>query len=140
MQGHFASRTKLFLSSYTVDGQGQSNFSYTPGGPAEWDGIQLSLWAVEIHGCKPRLEDAPDLTEKIVLIQRGNCSPEDVAAELLRAGARYFTIASDGEDVSAVYFDNLESARAVATVSFNIGSKWNKHLEDGSNVQLDDRT
>lgn len=128
--------TKQHVSEYSVDGGRENNFTYTPGSPQEWDGVELPLWKASGNACDSTSGELPDLSDLVVLLSRGDCSVEEMAVSFIKAGAQYIVVESNGDDAPAFYLDDLEGVKAVATVSSDIGSKWTRNLDDGEEIVL----
>ncbi|KAK2033515.1 subtilase [Colletotrichum zoysiae] len=133
----------LVESAFTVDGGAPSNFSYTFGDPAEWSGIKLPLWAITTNssspiaqGCNPYPDGTPDLSGKIALIKRGNCTFEEKAELAVAAGAKYIMFYNAVPGAVSVDLSAAPGVVAAGMTTPDQGAAWLKAIAAGSEVVL----
>ncbi|KAK1709907.1 subtilase [Colletotrichum lupini] len=132
----------LIENSFTIAGGESQNFSYTPGEPQNWAGVDLPLWATSTDststaalGCDPYPAGTPDLSGKIVLVRRGTCTFVTKAQNAVNAGAKYVMLynnAAGAGSVSAAV-DGLE---AIGMTTPAQAAVWLTALAAGSEVVL----
>ncbi|GKT47642.1 minor extracellular protease vpr [Colletotrichum spaethianum] len=125
----------LIENFYTIAGGAPSKFSYTPGEPSEWAGVELPLWtpttdstSTAALGCDPYPADTPDLSGKIVLVKRGTCTFVVKAQNAAAAGAKYLML-----------YNNIAGATSVTVTTVPeilAGAVWLKAIAAGSEVVL----
>ncbi|KAI2642933.1 peptidase S8/S53 domain-containing protein [Xylaria nigripes] len=137
--------TPVFLtqSAFTVNGGDEKTFGYVGGNPAAWTGVKLPLWTPNFdatdpsQGCQPFAANTTDLSGKIALIRRGNCTFVEKAKHAADAGAKYVlfynnlpegAIATSVTDVPAILADGMTTGPQ--------GEAWVKALAAGSEVVL----
>ncbi|KAK2041053.1 subtilase [Colletotrichum somersetense] len=135
--------TLLVESAFTVGGGAPSNFSYTYGNPAEWSAIKLPLWAITTNssspvaqGCNPYPDGTPDLSGKIALIKRGNCTFDVKAQFAAAAGARYIMFYNAVPGAISVDVSDVPGIVAAGMTTPDQGAAWLKAIAAGSEVVL----
>ncbi|KAI1818848.1 subtilisin-like protein [Poronia punctata] len=138
--------TPLLLteSSFNIDEGENQTFGYVVGDPSEWAGVKLPLWTPSFDitdpsmGCTPYPSDTPDLSDKIVLIRRGDCLFTDKATNAANAGAEYVMFYNNvPSGALAASVTEVTALIAVGMVVASQGESWVESLAAGSDVILD---
>lgn len=133
----------LTNASYTVQGDPDGSFGYTPGSPEAWGNITLPLRAISFDttdpasACLALSSNYPDLSGYIVLVRRGTCSFEQKLRNLVARGARYVLFYNNQPtNTVPVSAPDVSGLQAVAMVSADQGAAWIASLSAGRNVTV----
>ncbi|WQF76714.1 Putative peptidase S8/S53 domain, PA domain, Fn3-like domain, peptidase S8, subtilisin, His-active [Colletotrichum destructivum] len=133
----------LIENTFTIDGGAPRKFSYTPGEPDNWAGVELPLWTPSTDptstvalGCDPYPADTPDLSGKIVLVRRGTCTFVAKAQNAAAAGAKYLMLYNNAPGASSVTVTSVPEILAIGMTSPSQGAVWLEALAAGSEVVL----
>ncbi|OLL24968.1 Minor extracellular protease vpr, partial [Neolecta irregularis DAH-3] len=83
---------------------------------------------VQEDACKPLPDDTPDLSNRIVLSHRGNCSPYDQIANAQKKGAKVVLIYNNDKPLPFLYSFDVQAAM----INASDGEKIIKALNKGS--------
>lgn len=139
--------TTYLQNAYTINGSSPVDFNYVPSvDRTAWDNVSLPLWSPSVskfgpeNGCDPYLAGTPDLSEKIVLVRRGDCDFSQKAENAASAGAKYLMIynqAAAAFNIGAILLDAASPAIVGASLaSAEAGAAWIEALQAGSEVIL----
>ncbi|GKT88937.1 minor extracellular protease vpr (subtilase) [Colletotrichum tofieldiae] len=133
----------LIENSYTVAGSEPRKFSYTPGEPDEWAGVELPLWTPSTDststaalGCDPYPAGTPDLSGKIVLVKRGTCTFVAKAQNAAAAGAKYLMLYNNAPGAGSVTVTSVPEILAIGMTTPSQGAVWLEAIAAGSEVVL----
>ncbi|KAG5984996.1 hypothetical protein E4U55_002103 [Claviceps digitariae] len=134
--------TLYSLSKYQIDNGPEQTFGYMPDEIANWDGVNLPLWAssldptVKEDACKPFPANTPDLSKYIVLIRRGTCTFDEKVKNAVAKGAKnvliYNNVAGGAEEMGV----DVKPLNAVSMIEAGTGETFIKALKDGQKVTL----
>ncbi|KAK2013592.1 subtilase [Colletotrichum eremochloae] len=133
----------LIENTFTVAGGAPRTFSYTPGEPDEWAGVELPLWATSTDstsaaalGCDPYPAGTPDLSGKIVLVKRGTCTFVVKAQNAAAAGAKYIMLYNNAPGAGSVSVSAVPQILGVGMTTPAQGEAWLEAIAAGSEVVL----
>ncbi|KAJ6441546.1 subtilisin [Purpureocillium lavendulum] len=132
--------TLFYNLTYTVDGGEDHMVGYTPGAPKDWANVTMPLWAssydtsIANDACSPLPDGTPDLSDKVVLIRRGECTYAIKVTNAMAKGAKRFLFYNNVPGTVSVEVTEVEGVKAVGMVTPEAGADWIKQLKDGKKV------
>ncbi|OAQ90479.1 subtilisin [Purpureocillium lilacinum] len=132
--------TLFYNLTYTVDGGEDHIVGYTPGAPKNWSDVSLPLWADSYDtkkpndACDPFPDNTPDLSDKIVLIRRGECNYAVKVTNAKAKGAKYFLFYNNVSGTVGVEVGEVEGVVAVGMVTPETGAELIELLKAGKKV------
>ncbi|PHH67145.1 hypothetical protein CDD81_2914 [Ophiocordyceps australis] len=138
-----ATPTLLYRSRYRVDGQRGVEFGYAPGDETQWK-VSQQLWTArlngsgEYNGCAALPGQTEDLSQRIVLLQRGECTFAQKVNNVAARGARRVIFYNNVDGAFAPELgDAAGRLQAVAMVQPQLGQAWMELLRQGHRVTVD---
>ncbi|KKA26827.1 hypothetical protein TD95_000784 [Thielaviopsis punctulata] len=132
-------------STYSVDGDAPVTFQWTDGTPYKaWgEATNMELWPVGLNvsdpanGCDASAyADAPDLSDKVVLIRRGTCLFTLKAQLAADHGAKFVLIYNNVAGTFAVDVSAVPEIEGVGMVSATLGEKLVNMIADGHKIKV----
>ncbi|POS70222.1 subtilase [Diaporthe helianthi] len=135
----------FYQDTYTIDGGSQANYLYVPDAErTAWDNVSLPLWSPYVsnfgseNGCDPYLAGTPDLSDKIVLVRRGECDFSQKADNAAAAGAKFMMLYNQSPGIinipSITLGDGSPAIVGASLATGEFGTAWVEALRAGSEV------